>query len=411
MKTERLSIEEVHFDPVNARKHDEKNLAAIKASLQRFGQQKPIVIDSNRIVRAGNGTLAAAKALGWDSIDVVRSDLDPSELTAYAIADNRTAELAEWDDTVLKAQLESLDEELRSIAYEDYALPEEKPEPSEEDDKVPEVEENEFKVELGQIWQLGRHRLMCGDSTDKAQVDRLMAGALADMVFTDPPYGMNLDTDFRKMGGEDSEFGKSKKLKNSKGYRRVRGDDSPYDPGHILRYYKGVPMFLWGADYYAERLPKRCDGSWVVWDKRENEDGLNLDGMFGSCFELCWSSEKHRREIARVKWSGFFGTEKEHDRKRVHPTQKPSALVEWFFERWGKDKNIIVDLFLGSGSTLIACEKTNRTCFSCEIDPHYCSVVIKRYMEFTGRRDVYLMGVNGERKHTIDDMQKMRQKV
>lgn len=134
MKTKRLAIAELHTDPVNARKHDDKNLAAIKASLQRFGQQKPIVIDSNNIVRAGNGTLAAAKALGWDSIDVVESELGASELTAYAIADNRTAELAEWDDEILKAQLGSLDEELRAVAYEDYSLPEEKPKTSEDDE-------------------------------------------------------------------------------------------------------------------------------------------------------------------------------------------------------------------------------------------------------------------------------------
>ena len=229
-----------------------------------------------------------------------------------------------------------------------------------------------------------KHRLLCGDSTDKADVDKLMDGSKADMVFTDPPYGMNLDADFSKMRGSQTDFAKSKGLKDSSGYKNVIGDNKEYNPKHIFDTFT-CPLFLWGADYYSERLDNKNGGSWIVWDKRENADGTNLDGCFGSCFELCWSSEKHRREIARIKWTGVFGTEKEHDKKRCHPTQKPTALAEWFFDKWGKDKNLIVDLFLGSGSTLIACEKTNRQCYGMEIDPHYCSIIIKRWQDYTGK--------------------------
>jgi site-specific DNA-methyltransferase (adenine-specific) len=159
MKTVKKKIKDLHFDPSNARKHDDKNLSSIIASLKRFGQQKPIVIDKDSIVRAGNGTLAAAIKLGWDSIDTVTSSLDASELTAYAIADNRTAELAEWDIDVLEQSLKSLDKELADIAYDDYEY---KEEPTEvegniEDDEVPEVDDNPYGVKRGDVWLLGAY--------------------------------------------------------------------------------------------------------------------------------------------------------------------------------------------------------------------------------------------------------------
>jgi len=150
-------IGEISLDPSNVRTHSKKNLDAIKASLKRFGQQKPIVVDRDLIVRAGNGTLEAASALGWETINAVVSGLSPSELTAYAIADNRTAELAEWDMDDLQKQLASLDEELRAIAYDDFDMPEEPPEPGENDDKVPEVDDNPYGVKRGDVWLLGAY--------------------------------------------------------------------------------------------------------------------------------------------------------------------------------------------------------------------------------------------------------------
>ena len=149
-------------------------------------------------------------------------------------------------------------------------------------------------------------------------------------------------------------------------------------------------MFLWGADYYSEHLIDKNNGSWIVWDKRTNEGAeiekaLSADKLFGSSFELCWSKSKHKREIARIR-NGIFGVKNElGSSKTVHPTQKPSQLVEWFFSKWGDGAVVVADLFGGSGSTLIACEKTARNCRMMELDPKYCDVIVKRWQDFTGK--------------------------
>ena len=156
-------------------------------------------------------------------------------------------------------------------------------------------------------------------------------------------------------------------------------------------------VFLWGADYFAELLPDKNNGSWIVWDKRANgnddvEADYSSDKMFGSCFELCWSKNKHKRDIARVKWAGVFGTEQEFDRKRYHPTQKPIKLSEWFLTRYSKENQIIVDIFGGSGSTMMACEQLKRRCFMCELDPKYIDVIILRWEKLTGKKAKLLNG-------------------
>lgn len=241
------------------------------------------------------------------------------------------------------------------------------PEQEVEEDEAPEVDESEPpKSELGKIYQLGRHRVMCGDSTDKANVELLMNGNKADMVFTDPPYGMNLDTDYSKLP--------STKRKGNRNYSRVIGDDKPYDPTHILEQFSNCDeIIMFGADYYAGKLPK--GGSWYVWDKRVDE---SFDNMIGSGFELAWSKSKHKREIARFNNTLFSG--EAEAKNKLHPTQKPTKMIAWFFERL---KGIyVIDLFLGSGSTLIACEQTDRTCYGMELDPKYVDVIRKRYAKF-----------------------------
>ena len=211
-----------------------------------------------------------------------------------------------------------------------------------------------------------------------------MDGQKADMVFTDPPYGMHLDADYSDM---------SSKFKGSKGgnkYANVIGDHNDFSPDLIQTVFANFEyckeIFLWGADYYSDLLPNRNDGSWIVWDKRGDD---SADKMFGSTFELCWSRNRHKRDMARVKWAGIFGMEKEHDKKRVHPTQKPSALIEWFFDKWGSKGDTVADLYGGSGSTLIAAEKTSRQARLMELDPKYVDVIIKRWQDFTGKIAVH----------------------
>ena len=254
------------------------------------------------------------------------------------------------------------------------------------DDDAPALEEGKPVSQFGEMYELGNSILMCGDSTDESMVARLMAGTKADCVFSDPPYGMKLDTDYSKMNGAKNnvEFKQRKKVVGGKSYDAVIGDNEDFKPELIQTVFNNFDyckeIFLWGADYFAELLPDRNEGSWIVWDKRD--DNEQFDKMFGSMFELCWSKNKHKREIARCRWCGVFGTEQEFDKKRHHPTQKPIKLAEWFLTRYTEEEQTVVDLFGGSGCTLIACEKNNRKCRMMEIEPRYCDVIRRRWTQW-----------------------------
>ena len=255
---------------------------------------------------------------------------------------------------------------------------------TEGDDEAPEVDEKSEPVsKRGEMYELGNSILMCGDSTSAEDVARLMGGEKADMVFTDPPYGMKLNTDYADMNGakKNIEFKQIKKVVGGKTYNKVIGDNDDFKPELIKTVFENFgyckEIFLWGADYFAELLEDKNEGSWIVWDKRDNNE--QFDKMYGSMFELCWSKNKHKREIARVRWCGVFGTETEFDKKRYHPTQKPIKLIEWFLSKYAEKGKLCVDLYGGSGSTLIGCEKNGLRCRTMELDPHYCDVIRKRY--------------------------------
>ena len=376
MQIETLDITDLTPDPKNARQHDAKNLKAIEGSLSQFGQRKPIVITEANVIVAGNGTVTAAKNLGWGTIEAVRVPADWSEdqVKAFALADNRTAELATWSPEVLAAQLIELEDAGFEIAEFGF----DKVEPPIDPDLLDEDELPEPPAEpitkLGDLWELGRHRLLCGDSFDTTQIDKLMDGSKADMVFTDPPYGMNLDTDYSKMG-------------SNKSYEKVIGDNVQFNASLLVDYFSySKEIFLWGADYYVETLGRKYPnlGSWIIWDKYSDDRIGLLDGKFGSAFETCWSKQVHRRELARVLVTTNYTAR--GDEVRVHPTQKPVDLALWFFTRFGKDATIIADLFGGSGSTLIAAEQSDKSAYLMEFDPKYCDVIIKRWETLTGQK-------------------------
>jgi DNA modification methylase len=234
----------------------------------------------------------------------------------------------------------------------------------------------ETDIVLGDLFEIGQHRLLCGDSTDSDQVAKLMNGEKADMVFTDPPYGMFLDTDYSEIKGSKN----AKISGGGKSYSKVIGDHNDFTPElihTIFACFSNVKdIFIWGADYFAELIPDKNDGSWIVWDKRGSEDA---DKIVGSSFELCWSKGKHKRLIARIKWMGAFGSA--DARNRVHPTQKPIKLAEWFFNQWGNTDDLIADLFLGSGSTMVASHQLKRKCYGMELDPKYCQVIVDRMLK------------------------------
>jgi len=217
-----------------------------------------------------------------------------------------------------------------------------------------------------------RHVLMCGDSTDKAQVDKLMNGEKADMCFTDPPYGVNERTN-RKTSGRD-------KLAECQDFQPVIGDDSNQTAIDAYRLCESLNIktqIFWGGNYYCNALPETS--SWIVWDKR---DGVASDDN-ADC-ELAWCNNKKPARVYRHLWKGCIRSSEKNETK-VHPTQKPVVLAEWCFDNYGKNPKSVLDLFLGSGSTLIACEKTGRKCYGMEISEHYVSVVIKRWQEYTGK--------------------------
>jgi ParB-like chromosome segregation protein Spo0J len=366
----------------NARTHSAEQVAQIAASIVEFGFTNPILVDSNDGIIAGHGRLSAAQELGLRTVPVVVLDhLSERQRKAYILADNQLALNAGWDTDLLRGELKDLAEldfDLSLIGFSDDELAdllpdiEELPPEDADADAVPELPADPIS-KPGDVWLLGKHRVMCGDSTDVLAVEKLTAGSKVDMLYCDPPYGMALDTDYSKIKG-------SAKSPNAKGYKweKVIGDDVDFDPAPLIELFAETKeQFWWGADYFFECLPR--GGSLLVWQKRDKADAE----MIGNDFEICWSKQRHKKATFWKRWVGFDSVER--GEKRVHPTQKPIDLHCWVFDQWGKASDTVLDLFGGSGSTLIACEKTGRQARLMELDPRYCDVIVKRWQQFTGK--------------------------
>ena len=359
----------------NPRSIKDKDFQRLKKMIEKLGEFKPLIILEDGTVLGGNMRLRVYKELGWGEawVSVVEADTEKEKL-AYALADNERAGF--YDEDLLA----NLTGEFPDFEWGDYAVdlkppvtlkdlfPEETVE-----DEVPAVSDEPAISKLGEVYQLGKHRLMCGDATKPEDVDNLMDGKKADMVFTDPPYGMDLDTDYSKLKGTD-------KSPNAKGYKwdAVIGDDQEFD-FRQFGYLDAKEQFWWGADYYFNQLPN--NGGLFVWQKRDKAD----EKMIGNDFEICWSKQRHKKATIWKRWVGFDSIERGD--KRVHPTQKPIEVCSYFVKNFSTKGQSVLDLFLGSGSTLIACEQTNRTCYGMELDPKYIDVIRKRYAKFINRED------------------------
>ena len=387
MQTIKVNISKIKLHPNNPRLIKDDKFKKLVKSIQDFPEmleKRPIVIDENNVVLWGNMRLRACKEAGLKEVPVsIAEGWSEEKKREFIIKDN--VGFGEWDMEILANEWDA--EELEEWGL-DIDFTTEEPQEAEEDDFDEAPPENPITV-LWDLYEIGEHRLLCGDSTDADQVAKLMNGEKADMVFTDPPYGMKLDADYSGAKSSLSFFGE-KGVKGGKKYDNVIGDHDDFIPELINTIFTCFndckEIFIWGADYFAELLPNKNDGSWVVWDKRANgnndlEADNSSDKMYGSTFELCWSKNKHKRDIARVKWAGIFGTEKEFDHKRHHPTQKPSLLPQWFFNKWGKENDLVADLFLGSGSTMVASHQLKRKCYGMELDPKYCDVIVKRMLK------------------------------
>lgn len=252
-----------------------------------------------------------------------------------------------------------------------------------EDTEADEVEVDEEQVEErvseGDIWQLGRHRLICGDSTDKATIDRLTAGARINLVLTDPPYGVNAVNDSGTVVG----YGK-KHLAKRGVYKEIIGDNTTDTAQAAYKVLKAVcdRMIIFGGNYFLSFLPL-SDG-WVIWDKR-GESGEQMRNNFADG-EMAWCSFHTPVRIYHQLWNGMI-RQGEHD-KRVHPTQKPVKMLGEIIADFTRAGDNVLDVFGGSGSTLMACEQLGRQCYMCELDPYYCDVIIARYEALTGNKAI-----------------------
>ena len=385
MEIIKLKITEIKPYDKNPRKNDGA-VDAVAESIKQCGYCAPIVIDEDNVILAGHTRLKALKKLKYKECECVRRvGMTEEQKRKYRLLDNKTNELAEWDMDLLKGELDGLD--FLDFDFGFDIADESAPQAIVEDD-APEVDNQAEPItKLGDIWQLGEHRLICGDSTDALNINILMQGKKADMILSDPPYGMCLDTDF---SGAVGSLGRKGGTRGNK-YDKVIGDNEDFKPELISTFFDNFgyckEVFLFGADYFAELLPNKNDGSWLVWDKRKESQA----DAIGSEFELIWSKNKHKRRMLRHDWFGFLSSQNAKDAQhRVHPTQKPVTLLADIINQWGDGCDVIVDLYGGSGSTLIACEQLNRTCYMMELDPKYCDVIIKRWETLTGEKAVLL---------------------
>ena len=382
MQENKLHLEEILMETSkiipyqnNAKIHTGEQISLLASHIAESGWDQPIVVDKDMVIIKGHGRLMAAMKLGLKRVPVkIRSDLTPNQVKAARIADNKISDIGGYDEELLKVELEGLheidvnladigidDETISSLGLDDDDKSEHD---SEKEDDIPEVEQNIYGVKRGDIWLLGKHRVMCGDSTDKADVDRLMDGSKADMVFTDPPYGIRESS---------KDHSSREKLAKPTIYKRSDWDHKiPDKTAFDLMIDNSKEQIIFGGNYFTSYLEPTP--SWIVWNKK---NGAN---DFADC-ELAWTSHKKACRLYEQTWHGMI--REGETGKRVHPTQKPIALSEWCFEKYGDPKSVL-DLFLGSGSTLIACEKTDRQAFGMEIDPHYCSVIIQRYIDYVG---------------------------
>lgn len=363
--------------PKNRNKHSPEQIERLAKILEYQGWRYAIKLSNlSGFITTGHGRKLSALLKEWEKVPVVYQDYD-SEDQEYADvqSDNAIASWADLDLAGINLDVPELgpDFDIDLLGIKDFVIEPADKYGDQDADAVPEQRPTDIK--LGDLFSLGTHRLLCGDSTDRNMVERLLNGERADMVYTDPPYGISFDDESNSekqllhTGRVSTKFGK------------IIGDGDEFDPSHILDKFKDCEkIFLWGANEYAWKLPR---GAWIVWDKKLDQQA---NVPYGD-FELCWSKTVGFKMI-RCVWGGFKN--KEAGEVRLHPTQKPVQLAIEFFERWGKDKVNIVDLYLGSGTTLIACEKTQRRCFGMEIDPQYCQVIIDRWEKFTGLKAVKL---------------------
>lgn len=386
-ETRRLS-ELIHW-PRNPRQIKGKQAKRLAESVREFGQVETLAIGpSNELYNGHQRANVLAEKHGLDyevEVRVASRELTEKEREKLTVYLHQGA-TGEWDFDTLANEFEvdellewGFDDSPMAEMLEDFSVGE----TNEGEDAEPQISKaeelrQEYGVELGQLWQLGEHRIICGDCTDRNVIGRLMDGQIARYGMHDPPYGINVVGVSTNIDG-DKPFGKgrigSEGVAKSNNYAPVIGDDKPFDPEHLLE--ASQDSVLWGANYYADKLAPQK--GWLVWDKKGREGWRD---NYSDC-ELAWSSLKVVTKIFRHTWIGMV-QEGERE-KRVHPTQKPVALFEKMIDELFLDEGIIIDFYLGSGTTLLACERLNRVCYAAELSADYVAVAIHRWEQHAGR--------------------------
>ncbi len=402
MDIQKIAISEIKAAKYNPRKDlkpGDPEYEKLKKSLAEFDLVEPLIWNkrTGNLV-GGHQRLKVLHARGDKEVQVSVVDLDDKKEKALNLALNKIS--GEWDFPLLKDLLQELDtgefdievtgfseKEIEDLVTQ-FHVPGEGLTP---DDEIPEQVETVCKK--GDLWQLGNHRLLCGDATVITDVEKLLGGEKAQLILTDPPYGINIVKVSNKITAADSGGSKpygatspGRQLANKRGrvvftkiceanlYAPIEGDDKPFDPSLLLTLADNQIMF--GANYYASRLP---DGkAWIVWDK-------DVSGTFSEV-ELAWTSFEGRLRLYRHMWSGLRreGNRKDELTKRIHPTQKPVGLFVQILQDFKGEP--ILDCYGGSGSTLIACEKLGRRCYMMEISEAYCDTIRTRWERFTGKK-------------------------
>ena len=375
------TVADLRQDERNYRKHSEENKKRIKKSIDECGLGRSVVVDADGVLVAGNGVqsvlpedtpIRIVETDGTELVVVKRTDLHEGDerRKKLALADNATSDNVEWDFDAMAA--DGWDEE--AVAEFGVEWTED-----EEEGKQQEAKEDDFDIDKpvetvckkGDIWQLGNHRLMCGDSTDAGSVALLMDGEKAQLLLTDPPYGISVVSKDGSVGGGD--------LCAVGVYSPVIGDETTETAEKSFKVGQQFAdkQIIFGGNYFTSFLPQ-SDG-WLIWDKR-GESGIRNNFADG---EMAWCSFHTPVRIYHQLWVGMIKQD-EHE-KRVHPTQKPVRMLSEIMTDFSTDKDSILDLFGGSGTTLIAAEQLNRKCYMMELDPHYCDVIIARWEKLTGK--------------------------
>jgi DNA modification methylase len=396
MEVEYLTLGDLEPFSRNPKKHPESQLERIKASMQEFGWTNPILTSEDNMIVAGHGRYEAAKQLGFEKVPVINIGLPYEKAVAYVIADNRLAEIAEQDDEQLASLLQEIDSGLyTAIGFSEDEIDEllsgieaGMQEDIVEDEPPEADEENEPITHIGDIWQLGNHRLMCGDSTDTADVSNLMDGALCNLVITDPPY--NVSYVGKTADGLTIE---NDEMSNEDFYK------------FLLKVYSNLYEFSNdGAGIYVFH----ADTEGINFRKAMIDSGYKLaqcciwvkNSMVMGRQDYHW-----QHEPVLVGWKPTAGHNWYSDRKQTtvwefnrptssqdHPTMKPIELVAYPLQNSSRKGDFVLDLFGGSGSTMMACEQTGRTNYSMELNPKYCDVIIQRYVNFTGDNEIIRNG-------------------